>query len=368
MTDEILTTVTETFRRQVRTDLMRLEEEITCEPTQRERSFDFGFCTFAKSWYQKVNTQENKEPAICPKCSGKFDCKTILLSSIGLNHLDKKGERIQQIYRAEEDYTIYRTRQGVNVHFADCRAREREQRKSYSQLSGRLCHLRFLTRQMARWWVFSRFSRTGGFYDFQIAEAINLTLQKRYDPANEILGEGLHMAEEKLIAENQIRYLVACLLASVVLAGVPWLLGYLNFTDPDRWTPYLVAAVAGAVGAVFSIAQRVWKLDLKPCTQSVMNYVMGSLRVLLGFVAGVIILLIINCTMLGKGFLGLFNPPSMTRLASNAWTFIALAGFLGGFAERLVPSLLRSLETRKAIDDRGTPKKTQTSSTKSLFE
>jgi len=120
---------------------------------------------------------------------------------------------------------------------------------------------------MARWWVVSRFSRTGGFYDFQIAEAMNLTLQKRYDPANKMLGKGLHLVEDKLVTENQIRYLVACLLASVVLAGVPWLLGHLDYTAPDRWTPYSVAAVAGAVGAVFSIAQRVWKLDLKPCTQ-----------------------------------------------------------------------------------------------------
>ena len=355
MTDEILTTVTETLRRQVRTDIMRSEEEIASEPTPRDNASDFGFCTFAKGWYQNVGTQTNVKPAICDKCYGKFDCNTFPLSSIRLYYRDKKEQKIRQIYRAEEDYTIYRTQHGVNVHFADCRAREREQRKSYSQLSEKLCHLRFLTSQMARWFLFSRISRTGGFYDYQIAEAINLTLQKKCALANEILDEGVSLAEDKLITENQIRYLVAGLLASLVLGGVPWLLSYLDYSQPREWTPYLVAAVAGAVGAVFSIAQRVWKIELKPCTQSVMSYVMSALRVLIGFVAGVLILLIINCTMLGKAILGLFFPSDMTKLPLNAWTYIALAGFIGGFAERLVPSLLQSFDRQssKAGDNRG---------------
>jgi hypothetical protein len=79
----------------------------------------------------------------------------------------------------------------------------------------------------------------------------------------------------------------------------------------------------------------------------------------------VIILLIINCTMLGKGVLGLFNPSDMIRLPLNAWTFIALAGFVGGFAERLVPSLLQSLDRQssKAGDNRGSPKKTHSKGT-----
>src|SRR5262249_46463526 len=102
----------------------------------------------------------------------------------------------------------------------------------------------------------------------------------------------------------------------------------------------------GAGGAVFSIALRIQELNLEPCTQSVMNYVMGALRVLTGFTAGGIILLLINGTGLGDGILSLFKSVPMDSLTDQSWKCIVLVGFLAGFAERLIPSLLQTLESR----------------------
>jgi Co/Zn/Cd efflux system component len=73
----------------------------------------------------------------------------------------------------------------------------------------------------------------------------------------------------------------------------------------------------------------------------VMNYIMGSLRVLTGFTAGVLLLLLITHTVLGKAIQALFEPESAVD-----WQSISLVGFLGGFAERLVPSLLATFERR----------------------
>ena len=55
---------------------------------------------------------------------------------------------------------------------------------------------------------------------------------------------------------------------------------------------------------------RVQNLNLRPCEQSVMNYIMGSLRVLTGFTAGVLLLLLITHTVLGKAIQALFEPES----------------------------------------------------------
>ena len=157
---------------------------------QREKSCDYGSCTFVMGWYEKVNAQaeatknagatdQGLHADICQKCNGMFvTAATALLPMIKCGAEDKMGHTILQVYLSGEDYTIYRTRQGVNVNFADCRAREREQRACYAEVSEQLCGLRFLTSQMARWtFGLKPLNRYGGFYDHQIAEAICLALQ-----------------------------------------------------------------------------------------------------------------------------------------------------------------------------------------------
>jgi hypothetical protein len=317
----------------------------------REKSCDFGFCTFVRGWYQKIGEQEKSKISdlqtdICPKCHGMFSSSTSLLPRIVLAATDKMGQTILQIYLSGEDYTIYRTRQGVNVNFGDCRERERQQRAKYERISPQLCRLRFLTKQMARF-TRSRFTKRGGFYDHQIAAAIYLALQGKTKEANQILNTGLALAEERVTNENRVRYLLACLLVGLIPVFALCLLnGVMRLPLDEVWVPYLMAAAAGAVGAVFSIALRIQDLDLKPFAQSVMNYVMGGLRVLTGFVAGAIILLILNGTVFGEGLVAKLLESPMTELSARSWTCIVLMGFLGGFAERLVPSLLQSFQSR----------------------
>jgi len=257
------------------------------------------------------------------------------------------GQKIVQVYHSGEHYKIYRTSQGVNVHFSDCRAREREQRVLYAEIAQMLCRLRFLTSQMAHWAIaHHHISRNGGFYDHQIAEAICLTLQKRGSDARQILETGLALAEERIINENRVRYLLACLFFSLVPCIIMWMFYRDGLQAQEQiWMPYLMAAVFGAVGAVFSIASRIQDLELKPSTQSVMNYVMGGIRVLTGFVAGAIILFIINGTVVGEEITKLLTE-QIKELTDQSWKCIVLVGFLGGFAERLVPSLLQNFQNR----------------------
>jgi hypothetical protein len=237
---------------------------------QREKSCDFGSCTFVKTWYEKVNvhTEAGRNARAigsalhadnCPKCDGMFFTTTSLLPRIKIHAKDKMDQLIHQVYLSGEDYTIYRTRHGVNVNFADCRLREREQRTYYAGISEKLCRLRFLTSQMARWpFGLSRLNRCGGFYDHQVAEAIYLALQGQPDKAVEILDEGLRLADDRITNENRVRYLIACLLVGLVPSIALWLLYRASVPVFDKsWMPYLVAASAGATGAVFSIAMRI---------------------------------------------------------------------------------------------------------------
>jgi hypothetical protein len=317
---------------------------------QPEKSCAFGCCSFVTAWAGKAHAPVAE---ICSKCDGMFSGTTWLLSRIVIGGKDKMGQVVRQLYLSGEDYTIYRTLQGVNVHFADCRARERTQRAKYEKISQKLVRLRFLTGQMAPWaFAPNPFVKRAGFYDHQIAQAIYLALQGKPDEASQILDAGLGLAEDRITNENRVRYLFACLLVGLIPGIALWL----NWLPPGEiCAPYLAAAAAGAAGAVFSIALRVQDLNLKPFAQSVMNYVMGALRVLIGFVAGAIILFIINGTIFGEGIVKVFKTISMTELSAESWKCILLAGFLGGFAERLVPSLLKNLQSgveNRVADDR----------------
>jgi hypothetical protein len=331
---------------------------ITIQSGPQPADVELGACDFVEHWCKKIEgklTVSADEIEICGACHSLFSSDSLLLSQVKVGAPDKLGQTILQIYFSGGAYKIYRTRQGVNVHFADCRRREQRQKEKYLDVLSKLGRLRFLASQMGRWpLVLHWLTRTGGFYDHQIAEASCLALEGNAHEADKILDEGLALAANRLTNENRIRYLAACLVVALLPAAlVAWL--YLWHRAPHpAWYSVLLAGATGAIGAVFSIAMRVQSLNLRPCEQSVMNYIMGSLRVLTGFTAGILLLLLITHTVLGKAIQALFDPASAVD-----WQNISLVGFLGGFAERLVPSLLATFERRaesgSSVDTGGLP-------------
>jgi len=306
---------------------------------------DLDACDFVERWSKKVH--ENKaigpgDSEICGVCHSLFSSDSLLLSQIKVGAPDKLEQTILQIYFSGDAYKIYRTREGVNVHFADCRQREQKQREKYLKVLDKLCRLCFLASQMGRWpFVLHWLNKSGGFYDHQIAEAMCLALEGNAQEAGQIIDDGLALAANRLTNENRIRYLAACLAVALLPAVlVAWLYIFHQAPHPE-WFSVVLAGATGAIGAAFSITMRVQSLNLHPCEHSVMNYIMGSLRVLTGFTAGVLLLLLITHTVLGKAIQALFEPESTVD-----WQSISLVGFLGGFAERLVPSLLATFERR----------------------
>ena len=112
---------------------------------------------------------------------------------------------------------------------------------------------------------------------------------------------------------------------------------------------YVLAGMFGAIGAVFSIAMRVQTLELVPCRESSMNTRMGSLRILIGFLAGSSLLL-----LLASGIVRVFPATGQQSFGQSFgmksfgqsfgmsdWPLVAVIGLFSGFAERMVPNLLR---------------------------
>jgi hypothetical protein len=279
--------------------------------------------------------------SVCERCDGVLDKSVIHRAQITIGSTDKLGNKIMEIVWTGEEYTIYRSTKGIYIHFSDCHEIERTQRALYAEISQILCQLRFLTSQMAR---FKLLRKKLGYYDYQIVQAMVSTLEKRKEDATNLLAPVLEMAVGRLTNENRVRYLLSCLAAGLIVAtGIAFLVWS---GQVDRIADaYLVAAIFGSAGATFSIAMSVQSLSLIPCQESMMNVVMGVLRVLIGTFAGALLLLLITVTPLSAVAATLLgsklemDPLKLTSV--TGWLPFAVVGFIGGFAERLVPNLLQ---------------------------
>lgn len=289
-----------------------------------------------------------KRREACPACGGAFDAGSMSLAELAPGRPDKLGNRVVEIYCRGEDFCVYRSTLGVYVHFADCRAREREQRRALLPVAPRLCRLRYMSNQMARDRLWRRGS--GGFYDHEIGEALALALQGTAEDADRLLANGEALAVERLRNENRVAYFLSCVASALLVIGALFGAGLGAAAGDPQFQAYAAAAAFGAVGAAFSIATGVADLSLAPYQRSAMNSAMGAMRVLIGAVSGAMILLICNATIIGKPVLKLLEKfteaDALGTLGARNWVWIGMLGLLGGFAERLVPNLLGSAASR----------------------
>ena len=306
---------------------------------------------------------EGSSSAANAKAAKGEPCTTpFLLCDLSVGGPDKLGNTVQEILWLGASYAIYSSDKGVYVHFSDCPEEEKDQRKKFTEICPELCELRYLTDQMRNaWWRSARATsqsalKTSGhrghaLYEHNMAQALMLVMEDQVDPAKKIAQQSLTMAVRRVTNDNTIRYVVACLtcFAACIAAGLAFL-WWAPFVDADamKWRTYVVGGMFGAAGAVFSIATRLQAFELKPCNQSGMNYWMSAIRVGLGVIAAIGLLLFAN-TILADMISKMVSAKDVIP-----WEVAAILGFIGGFAERLVPNLLR--RTVSAIESTdGTP-------------
>jgi hypothetical protein len=252
---------------------------------------------------------------------------------------DKLGHKIEQLLWVANSYAIYRTKEGVYVHFSDDEEEAKEQRQRFTKVCPELCELRYLTPQIASAepLIFRRKNYDGSsLYDHNVAQAIMLVMERDVETGRKIAQQALKMAVDRVANDNTVRYICVSAIAwasIVVLVAVTGVALHFVWHDPDKPWCYLVAGMGGATGAMLSIATRVQSFRLKPCNQSNMNYCMSVIRVGTGVVAGLLLLLLAPI-ILSDVVKNLFVNGSEAEMA-------VVLGFVGGFAERLIPNIMR---------------------------
>jgi hypothetical protein len=288
------------------------------------------------------------------------------LSQLELHKPDKLHNEILKLIWVGQEYAVYRSSEGVYVHFSDCPETEREQRKRFTEVCPELCELRYLTAQMSHsWWrtlalramprlsfLQPREERGRALYEHNMAQALMLLMEGNTEGAKVISRNALSMAVRRVSNDNRIRYVRACLITGAIWVLIAtalfnWPLFAFADSDIPRWNAYVIASMFGAAGSVFSIATRLQNFELKPCNDSRMNVWMSMVRVGMGIVAAIVLLLFAKMMLHDMVF-----PKAVGgRIPLEG---AAILGFLGGFAERLVPNLLRQTASRLETSD-GTP-------------
>jgi hypothetical protein len=289
----------------------------------------------------------------------------VLLDQIAPNKEDKLHNKIREILWRGTNYAIYCSDKGIYVHFSDCKKEEEDQRKRFTKICPEVCELRYLTDQMRgrNWWPRSDLRHT--LYAHNMAQALMLVMENKEDKpesneeAVKLAQQTLKMAVQRVTNDNTIRYVMACFISAAVFVGIGalmcWWLSGLNRPSADilKWQQYIVAGMFGAAGAVFSVVTRLEGFKLRPCDQSNMNYLMSVVRVIIGVMSGMALLLL-GDTLLADMAKKLSGSPTFNVTGDLLWETVAIFGFVGGFAERLIPNILRQT-IDKMESSAGTP-------------
>ena len=183
-----------------------------------------------------------------------------------------------------------------------------------------------------------------------MARALSFAFDGEEREARAMLDKALHEVERRRDSLNRMRYIIATTVSFIVISGlllvVPW---YWDVPRTVRLSNTGTGASAdgappgngvvdiplllmfGVLGAFFSVAVNVNKVDVKHTITTAEMIYAGFVRIPIGLIAAGVVLLLVE----GGWLLGGVDP---ARLGWNVYLF----GFAAGLSEGLVPNILRT--------------------------
>lgn len=241
-------------------------------------------------------------------------------------------------------YAIYKTAERVMIHFADDPAKGSEQRQALVSLAPLLGEINGLVDGW-RISVKSKLKAKANIFDRRVADALLLGLQGHSAQAQPLLQEIKSDLLEERTSPARVDYAVVAagvtLLMVLVGCVMTWslLAAIYDYGEPADllWLGF----GSGAVGALFFTGLRLRTRDLNTDLQPWENRADAAARIFIGAVAGAVIVALLQSDLLSIK-LGTADIPGDDNLS---WVKLAIAGFIGGYSERLVTTVLDRAST-----------------------
>ncbi|MEX0342640.1 MAG: hypothetical protein AB3N06_08640 [Erythrobacter sp.] len=301
---------------------------------------------------------------------------------------DAAHQIVKNIYAKNPPYyAVYQTAERVMVHFADDPEVSSEQRKVLSQLAplrgetnGLIDDWREKPDQFKVWGIVNRkngaeIRKRARRYDRRIADALVVALEGDLTGAGAFLQGIKDDVLEERTGWSRFEYLTVAICVAFffifLVSFIAWIStwgdgsvssGTLTFLagiiattsgvditgcqpldDPRCYraaTELWRGAMAGALGSFFSIALGIRKRTILPDLNRYNNFMDAALRVAIGIIAGTVLVALVVSDFVTIS-IGDAAPGQLDDL------YLGIVGFLGGFAERLVPDLLEKVEAKQ---------------------
>src|SRR5262249_16326301 len=170
-------------------------------------------------------------------------------------------------------------------------------------------------------------------YYWEISCALHLALLAENDDATKPMQAPAKKIRELGASRGRAQYLLSALSAAATavaftIPSVIWLsFKHQSLEGAFNWNFLLLAIAAGAIGAQFSMALSIPRLE--QFDNEWTANVEGVLRILVGSIAAALLWLVLDSGLI-----------QVAGLKVTTWQYSLVIGFLGGFSERLVPHLL----------------------------
>ncbi len=283
---------------------------------------------------------------------------------------DAAGAAVQTIYAFNPPgYAVYRTYERVMIHYADDSEEAKKQRAVIARLNplrGEINSLvdNWRVKETAEAEATSRESgpkawlrayradarrnriRKTEVYDRRVGDSLVVALEGDATGAEGLLAEVKRDVLGERTAQARLVYVTVAFFAFVfAVAAIWWFIDYSPWAEAwpkkglqkkldvrDQWA----AAAAGAAGAFFSVAVGVRGRTILPDLISYSAWLDALLRIVVGTIAGsmLVALLQLGTVQIALGEVTLGDGDALE------WLYILVAGFIGGFSERMVPDLL----------------------------
>ena len=305
---------------------------------------------------------------------------------IVIGECDAQKREVLDVYvRQTGRYAVYQTATRVVVQYADDPLVQRIQRKRMARLATLRSELDGTLNSWRRtrgkgesegsFWgerTRNRLYLTSRQFDMRIASALVETLEGDADTGIAILEKVKIDLQGEQASRARLSYLVWTLLSAILFLLI--CLGVWQYWSDAAPTPtydgammILRGVAAGILGALYSISMRIEKRDLRNDMRSKDQFTDAFVRIGMGALGA----FVLECFLLSGAIqisfgtdIRLVDTAEPTKAAIEAaqqglhiasWPISLIAGFLAGFAERLVPDLLNSYAITKRPDDPQAP-------------